>query len=321
MKLSDEFKVGVLATFALLILILGYTFLKGNNPFKKHQTFFVIYPKVDGLNTSDPVTVNGFKVGRVKSIKALKDVRDGFITEIQIGEDIQVPLKSIARIISADLLGEKAVNLVLAPGDLYMKTGDTLLSEVQLSLTEEVKLEVLPVKLKATELMESLDSLVTVVKVILSKGQIESSMNSIQNATNEFAAVAKNLNNVVTNESASIHHILENVDAITKNLKGQDEGINKLIANLGSVTDSLKQADLPQLVSGLNATLKELKTTLETVNKGQGTLGLMINERETYDKINKTIADLDKLFIDMQANPKRYVQFSVFSKDPDKKKK
>jgi phospholipid/cholesterol/gamma-HCH transport system substrate-binding protein len=321
LKISDEFKVGVLATFALLTLVLGYTFLRGNNPFESTQSFYVVYPKISGVSNSDPVLVNGYKVGKVKNITMMPDIRKGFIAELQVKKGVQIPKNSVARIISADLLGSKAIEIFLSESDIFINSGDTLVSDVQLSLTEEVKLEVLPVKQKATELMESLDSLVTIVKVILNKGQIESSMNSIENATDEFALVAKNLNTVVTNEAASIHDILKNVDAITKNLKNNDEGINKILKNVGTLTDSLNKAELPILVENLNTTLQELKTTLETINKGEGTAGLLIKERETYDLINKTIADLDKVFIDLKENPKRYVSFSVFGKDPDKKKK
>lgn len=320
MKLSDEFKVGVLATFALLTLILGYTFLKGNNPFKGSQTFYVLYPRTSGINTSDPVTINGYKVGRVKAITMMPDIRDGFVTELQVNNDVKIPLNSVATIVNVDLLGAKGIEISLGRGNEFIVSGDTLKSDVQLSLTEEVKLEVLPVKEKATELLSSLDSLVTVIQVILNKGQIESSMNSVQKALDEFAMVGKNLNDVVTAEAASIHEILKNVDSITLNLKNNDESINKILANMGTLTDSLNKAELPVLVSTLNATLTELKVTLETINKGEGTAGLIIKERETYDLINKTISDLDKLFIDLQQNPKRYVSFSVFGKNPDKKK-
>ncbi len=320
MKLSDEFKVGVLATFALLTLVLGYTFLKGNNPFQGSQSFYVVYPKTSGLSTSDPVTINGYKVGKVKAIQMMPNIRDGFITELQLDKNIKIPVNSLATIINIDLLGAKGVAISLGEENEFIQSGDTLRSSVQLSLSEEVKLEVLPVKEKATELMESLDSLITVIKVILNKGQIESSMNSVQKALDEFALVGKNLNEIVTAEAASIHEILKNVDAITKNLKGNDENITKLLTNMGSLTDSLNKAELPLLVSNLNGTLSELKKTLETINKGEGTAGLIINERETYDLINKTIADLDKVFLDLKENPKRYVSFSVFGKNPDKKK-
>ncbi len=321
MKLSDEFKVGILATFAIVTLIIGYSFLKGNNLFEKKQSFFVVYQNISGLSASDPILVNGFSVGRVKNVKMLPDIRQGIIAEIQVDENVKVPQGSIAKIINVDLLGAKAIELTLLPGADYLKSGDTLKSDVQLSLTEEVKLEVLPVKQKAEELMSSLDSLVTIIKTIVSEGKIEEGIDNVVKATAQFSDVAKNLDSIVVRESQNIHKILKNVEGITKNLKDNDTNITRLLVNLGDLTDSLKKADLPVLVENLNNTLKELKATLETVNKGEGTIGLLLNERETYDKINQTIADLDKLLVDVQQNPKRYVNFSLFGgKDPNKKK-
>jgi phospholipid/cholesterol/gamma-HCH transport system substrate-binding protein len=321
LKLTDEFKVGILATVTLIILIFGYNFLKGNNPFNKNQTFYVVYEKISQLNPSDPVLVNGFKVGKVKSMNKMPDIRKGIVVELMVNSDVQLPKNSHAKIISVDLMGAKAIELVLSDKEDFAQTGDTLPSDIQLSLTEEVKMEVLPVKQKATELMGSLDTLVQVIQGILDKGQIESSMNSIEKATEQFADVAKNMDSIVINESKAIHNILANIEAITSNLKDNDENIDKLLLNLGAVTDSINKANLPLLVDNLNHTLKELKTTMETINKGEGTAGLLLKERTTYDMINKTIEDLDKLFLDLQQNPKRYVHFSVFSKDPDKKKK
>lgn len=321
MKLSDEFKVGVLATFTIITLVLGYSFLKGNNPFLQRQTFYVVYPTISGLNPSDPVQLHGLKIGKVKSLKILPDAKVGVVVELEVSNQIQFTKKSVARIVSSDFLGQKAVELELGESNELLNSKDTLMSDIQLSLTEEVKLEVLPVKKKAEELLESLDSLATIMKVILNKGQIEKSMNGIQQASEEFAAMAKNLNHLVSSESASIHQLLANVNSITENLKNNNQNIQKLIVNLGAVTDSLNKAEIPTLVATLNTSLNEMKTSLELLNNGEGTAGLILKERETYDLINKTIQDLDKLFLDIQENPRRYVSISVFGKNPDKKKK
>jgi phospholipid/cholesterol/gamma-HCH transport system substrate-binding protein len=320
LKLTDEFKVGVLATFALLTLVLGYSFLKGNNPFAKSQTFYVLYSKVPGLNASDPVLINGFKVGRVKSINKMPDIRQGIVAELMLNDDVQITKNTVAKIVSSDLLGEKAIELQMDDSEDFLKSGDTLKSEVQMSLTEEVRYEILPVKQKATELISSLDSLVTVVRVILSEGQIESTLKNIVNATSNFASVGKNLDSIVIREAKNINLILANVEAITRNLKDNEGNIDRLLSNLASVSDSLNKANLVELIGNLSATMKELKTTIETINHGEGTVGMLIHKRETYDQINAAIANLDKLLIDVKQNPNRYVHLSLFGKDPNKEK-
>lgn len=321
MRLSDEFKVGVLATFALLILVLGYSFLKGNNPFARHQIFYVVYSKVTGLNASDPVLINGFKVGRVKSIKKMPDIRQGIVVELMIDDEVRIPHRTVAKIVSSDLLGEKAIELLLSDTNEYLQSGDTLLSEVQMSLTEEVRYEILPVKQKATELLGSLDSLVTVIQVIVSEGQIEKTLHNVVKATGSFAEVGRNLDSIVVGERNNINRILSNLEAVTRNLKDNEAHIDQLLSNAAAVSDSLRRANLIGLVTYLTNTLKELQIALEGVNKGQGTVGLLIHERTTYDAINAAITDLDKLLVDLREHPKRYVHFSMFGKDPNKQKK
>ena len=60
MKITNETKVGVLAAVAITVLIVGYSFLKGNDVFSRENEFYAIYPRVDGLTVSNPVLVNLF---------------------------------------------------------------------------------------------------------------------------------------------------------------------------------------------------------------------------------------------------------------------
>ncbi len=68
MKINNETKVGVLAAVAITILILGYSFLKGNDVFSDENEFYAVYERVDGLVVSNPVLVNGFQIGRVSQL-------------------------------------------------------------------------------------------------------------------------------------------------------------------------------------------------------------------------------------------------------------
>jgi phospholipid/cholesterol/gamma-HCH transport system substrate-binding protein len=50
------------------------------------------------------------------------------------------------------------------------------------------------------------------------------------------------------------------------------------------------------------------------VNKGEGTLGLLVTDKELYTNLTKSTANLESLLADLEANPKRYVHFSLFGK-------
>ncbi len=55
-----------------------------------------------------------------------------------------------------------------------------------------------------------------------------------------------------------------------------------------------------------------LQGVVNKVNNGDGTLGLLVNDKQMYDNLNNASKNLDSLMIDLKENPKRYVHFSVF---------
>ena len=67
-KIKKEFKIGVVVVSAMVLLIWGFNFLKGKDVFKTQQTYYAIYTQVNGLLPSNPVYINGLKVGLVKDI-------------------------------------------------------------------------------------------------------------------------------------------------------------------------------------------------------------------------------------------------------------
>lgn len=312
-----------MATFGLIAAIFGYTFIKGYSLFSEPRVFYGIYERVDGLNASDPVLINGYRVGKVERIK-LKDFNSAkILVEIRIDEDVNIPVNSNANVISSDLLGEKAIEIQLGNSSQLAVSGDTLKASTAKSLTQEVSDQMLPVKLKAEELFSSIDSLVTVVGFILRESKIEKSFQSIERATSQFEQVAINIDSLVVTQTQTIDAILSNVESITANLDESDEDITALIHNLAAVTDSLHKANLGQMINNLSSSLGHLSAVLDSVNRGEGTVSALINDRELYENLNRAVADLDSLLVDVKENPGSYVHLSLFGGGDkrDKKKK
>lgn len=89
MKISNETKVGILATVAIVLLFIGYSFLKGNDVFSSDNTFYTTYDAVDGLTPSKPVLVNGYQIGRVSKMILQPDGK--IKTEFKIHSHYQIP--------------------------------------------------------------------------------------------------------------------------------------------------------------------------------------------------------------------------------------
>ena len=122
MKISKEVKVGIVTTLAIGCFIYGFNFLKGRNLFSSQRTFYAVYSNIDGLVEANPLMINGFKVGAVGKIVLANDTSGKVIVALLLDDDVKVPKNSIAKVVSSDLLGSKAVQLILGKGIIYAET-------------------------------------------------------------------------------------------------------------------------------------------------------------------------------------------------------
>src|SRR4051812_3495030 len=115
-KLSKEVRIGIVTTIAIGCFLYGFSFLKGKNFFSTQRKFYALYNNIDGLVDANPLMINGFKVGMVSDIKLAADTSGKIIVTLLLNDDVKVPKNSIAKVVSSDILGSKAVQLILGSG-------------------------------------------------------------------------------------------------------------------------------------------------------------------------------------------------------------
>jgi phospholipid/cholesterol/gamma-HCH transport system substrate-binding protein len=125
-------------------------------------------------------------------------------------------------------------------------------------------------------------------------------------------STSKKVDNLVGSEGSRISAILANVEAISGNLKQNNQKISAILNNINSITDQVAAANFKQTLDNANKAVTDLQTIVGKINNGQGSLGLLVNDAKLYDNLNNASKNLDNLMIDLKANPKRYVHFSVF---------
>ena len=309
MKISNETKVGVLASIAIATLILGYSFLKGNDLFSDENEFYAEYDRVDGLATSKPVLINGYQIGRVSSLKLLPSGK--ILVQFKINPNYSIPKNTIARIESTDLLGSKAVVFELGDGNNFAESGDTLNSHVQTDLMDQVE----PVQKKAEQIIARMDSVLTSVNNTLNpefQKNFDRSFVSIARTLETLEKTTKTVDGLVNDQSSKISSIMTNFESISTNFKNNNVKINTIMNNLDKVSDDLAKSNFTQTIAEANQAVLDLQVILNKVNSGNGTLSQLINDEKMYINLNNAAENLDKLMIDLKANPKRYVSFSVF---------
>lgn len=316
-KYSDEIKAGIIVISGLLILVWGINFLKGIGLFSNQREFYAIYQNVDGLLEANPVQLNGMQIGNVRSVDFMPGNSGRILVGFLISKDVFIPENTVARIISSNLMNAKAIELVLGNSQSPAESGDTLVGDLQLTLGQEVNRQVAPIKEKAESMLSSLDSVLMVFQNIFNaqtRNNLSQSFVRIQNALSALEHASFGVDTLVTVERKRLKEILSNVESITRNLKNNNETLTAALTNIQTISDSLAKSDLKQTIEKAGKVFGDLGFVVEKINRGEGSLGLLVNNDSLYNNLNAASRDLDSLLIDLKANPNRYVQVSVFGK-------
>jgi len=309
LKLSNEVKVGFVVTAGIVFLIWGINYLKGTDIFSSHNTYYAVYSNVDGLKESDPVILSGYKVGHVSDMDFMPDHSSNILVTLMIEERIEISKNSTLRIIT-DLLGTRVINLEMSEYEDFAQNGDTLTAATQPSFTAELNKQVGPIKFKAEHLLVSLDSVARMLNLLLNDGN----RNSLSKTFSNIEGISRKLDYQLSRDEGRLYAMLNNIASITENIKQNNEQISTIIKNFSQLSDTLAKANIAQTFMKTNEVLLQTEKIFEKILDGEGTMGMLINDKELYDNLSNSAVSLDQLLIDMKKNPKRYVHFSLFGK-------
>ncbi len=297
--LSKELRIGILVVMSIVVLVWGINYLKGSNLFDNSRTFYAIYGNIGGLQEGSGVSVNGYKVGVVKRILLLTDKNYSLLVEISIEKDIDIPSNSVSKIVNTDIMGSKGISLILGDSNTNAQKGDTLYSDMDRSLKEEVNKQILPLKNKAEQLIGSIDSIVTVITSVLSKDARESLTKSLVSLDNTFTTMSQTMTKV----SKIVDQNDERISSIIKNLEGNNDEITNILKNFSELSDDIAKSNIKTTLASLNEISKK-------ISDSEGSLGMFINDKDLYLNLEKSSKELEALIKDIKLNPKRYVGFS-----------
>ena len=315
-KIKREVKITLIFFVTFILFIWGINFLKGNDLFQSRRRFYAVYDNINGLMTANPVQVNGFKVGIVSKIDFVGDNSGKILVEFTIDKSIAIPKNTVAQIVDSDLLGSKAVRLILGTG-APIKNNDTLVGQLQQGMADKLSKEIAPIKEKADNIMSSLDTILLSVKGVFNlqnQQNLANSFNHIQLTLGHLSNTMGSIDFAVSGNRNKISDFISSLSDITKSIKGNNKKISNIIENFSSISDTLAKANFAQTIKSTEKAVSDFQIMLDKINRGEGTLGQLANNDTLYFNIQKTSESLNLLLKDLKAHPKRYVHFSVFGK-------
>ena len=291
---KKEVIIALVVMVSAAMLYWGINYLKGINLLTPTNYYTVNYTKVNGLTLSAPVTINGFQVGLVTDISYDYENNSGLIVELSLDEKLKLPVGTEAYIVT-DMLGTSTVAIELAQGTEYYSVGAEIPGKLQAGLMDEISSEVLP---SIAVMMPKLDSILTNINTILSNSAINESVTRLNAITSNLEKMTAELNTIV---SGDVKSVMGNADSVISNLK-------VVSGNLAEITTELNAST----INNVNSVVSNLKTVTDKMNGTDSTIGLLLNDDKVYNHVDQTILSLDSLFVDIKANPKRYINVKVF---------
>lgn len=304
MRFSKEFKTGLLVLCSGIILIMGYSYLKGSNLFKKVREFHVEYPNVEGLSPEASVTVNGLQIGRVKQINISPESSNVKVSFVVDKSDFYFSKSSKVLLYNASLIGGKALAIIPNyESNNIAVDGDVLIGKMEKGMMEVISDKVLPLGDEFGNILASLDTLIGSLNYILDDTRKE-----------HLQSVFENLDGTMASLNEATHTITKLLDDNQTKISSSLDNIEKASENFRSLSDSLATLDTKRLVNEVEHTITNLNQVVSSLEEGEGSIGKLLKDDSLYLHLDAASKELEELMRDIKLNPKRYMHFSVFGK-------
>lgn len=289
---SKEVKIAISVIVSAVILYFGIEFLKGINLMQPSNYYYIKYDNVAGLTVSTPVTVDGFKVGLVRSIDYDYETYQGAVVEVMLDKKLRIPEGSKA-VLQADLLGTVTLTLQLNKYvSTYCSPGDYLVGESDAGLMNNVEEELLP---SLAALLPKIDSLLDGLNGVVRSQELNKTLTNVAQISDELRVASHHISTLLAD---TVPAIVSDVKRITHNLDG--------------LTAELSQSNIKQTIAHIDWVVASVDTLMAKLHQPDNTVGALLTDRALYDALNRSVTSADSLLIDLRLNPKRYVHFSLF---------
>ena len=285
--------------------VFSYNYLKGINLFDKSRKFTISYEKVDGLSISNPVTMNGFKIGKVQKINFNPNNTRELLVDILIDNDVVFPKTSVAELYETGLIGGKAIAIIpdYENDSTIAFDGDQLKGVIKPGLTELVN-QILPqVQLQIEAVMKNAEIVFKNINTLFdedTKQELRSSIEDFSNLTKSLSETSNEISSLITNNSDNISFAISDFKKASNNIK--------------SISESISSKEVSEISSNLNTLVNNLNSISKSLKESEGTVGQLINDKSIYNNLENATEKLNILIEDIKLNPDRYINFSVFGR-------
>lgn len=298
-----EVKTGLYAVIIIAATLFIVEFLRGKDIFSKNNTYYIIYPSVDGIEVSTAVTVGGFPAGRISEIQYNRESAD-YTVQVSISRQFSIPEDSRMLIYSSDILGTKKIKVAAGTSSVPASAGDTLTGGFEADMLSTLAGSISPVAAGLDTLIQNLNTAVTSVNLLLSESnreQVSALLSTLSSTADDLSV----LSGTLRDRSPEISDIILRLNSISAALDSAAASAGNTLANAEEITAGLRDA-------GLGAAVDSIRILTGRLQDPSGSIGRLITSDSLYNSITRLSNDLDSLIRGIKEDPKKYIKISVF---------
>lgn len=281
---TSEIKVGLMTVVGIVVLM--YFLLNSRDaPFGLGQSYAIwtTVPSAEGIQFGSQVTMAGVKVGRVGQILLTPEGKAR--VELELDKNVQLPQDSKVTVKSMGLLGDRSVHLMPGAQDATVQPGGEVVYTTGESDLDELTKKMAGVADEVQGITRDLKSISGSVNETVSGGAITL---PLENILKNLETVSATIKDVGQGSQGNVDTILQNIESITRSLNELVKTSQDVVQASGSsVQDKIGAVD--GIVEEVNKTIGSLQTLVDKLNRGEGTVGALLNDRATIDSLNQTL--------------------------------
>jgi phospholipid/cholesterol/gamma-HCH transport system substrate-binding protein len=299
MKLETKVGAFFLATIAILGLLIVRTEKLDLFTKKSDHEYSLEFDQVAGLSPQSKVRISGVPVGTVQEIKL--DEAGKAKVVIDLPTDVPIYADASAQLSSLGILGEKYVELSQGHASAGPMPNNGVIPS-----HEGVNLD---------NLMETLASISKDVKNVTGalnqsiggeqgRQKMDEIVDNIRVLTAEFRTMAQENHGTINTTLANAQIISEQLKDRIPKLAQQFEDLGRNLNEMATDTKPEVKgmvSDIRKLAQNFESTSENLRAITDKVNRGEGTIGKLLNDDTTVKKINEAVDNVSELVGGMKA--------------------
>ena len=327
--MNNETKVGLVLMAGIVLVVGGILWLQDWSLGSGKQEVVAWFREVGQLQDGNAVKLRGVPIGTVTEI-ALDERSTGVIARLSIADDVILPDDPVVLLSPETLLGDwqaeifprarfPTYNYAMSPrpgmlpgyslpdvsrltavADRIAENLAVITDRVDLAFTDETAVNIRTAIENVQEVTEQL------TRLMETQGQtVENLASGLESTTTSFQEVAESAERAFGEVESAIAggELSEIVD-----------NIHRMSAQMDTLSRSLTQlsGEMRGTVASADSSFASLSQIMGDLERGEGTLGLLLQDTALYGDLLRTSTLVQDLLLDFQRNPRKYINLRVF---------